>query len=680
MKRVISDILHTRCITSDITDNEKQAFSQYLHLQRYHPGLDMFSTIDPTHQKNAALPTQYTLTSWEIDASANSLTNHGKYWICGRKKVNLTASIDDLFKFQDEIDIDNILEFKDILDIKEVKEVVKDEQVVKEVKEEVIKEVKEVKEEVKEEVKDIIDITEEVKDEQVKVFVKIIHLLDPIGILRHEYMTPDHPLIPQGEKAWRHTLQKLHSPNNQAYVDAVASYILSRFRELDLTPHCTLSYGSMTGIASSYRYRISDDYSSYRQCRWFWRGIQGHGAKLEILRENEELSVSSDNKALMKEYFICPFDDDKSTIESITELSSDNLPSIDNIEDGTQSLHSFTFDENTHSGGEQTETIKCLNGHLRSRRRENRQDVMNESKSDESKSDESNSDDDSESDDDSKSCDNLEVNLELPSMPVILVYQECQEGTMDDLLDEDEILGHKRGTIKYEKIWLAWIWQIITVLGFLQKSICFTHNDLHTNNIVWRKTDQEYLYYKSRDSTIWRIPTHGRIFSLIDFGRSIFRIGKQLWISDDHWPEHEAGGQYNFGPIYNINEPKIPPNPSFDLSRLAISVIDGLYDEIPKKKKGRMTHPLSKDGSWVVYETVSPLFNLLFSWTIDDNGMTLYQDESGDERYPGFDLYIRIARDIHTAIPREQYTKPVFDMFRFKEPIPINITAYSLGH
>ena len=251
---------------------------------------------------------------------------------------------------------------------------------------------------------------------------------------------------------------------------------------------------------------------------------------------------------------------------------------------------------------------------------------------------------------------------------------------MDKLLELEEVCNHVRGSRGWDRVWLAWTWQVISALGFLQKVICFTHNDLHTNNVLWRTTTEEYLYYKARDGTTWRIPTYGKIFSLIDFGRAIFRIGKQLWLSDDHLPDNDAGGQYNFGPLLNIYEPKITPNPSFDLCRLAVSMLDGLFEDIPNKRRGKMIPPLSQDGSWIIYESVSSLFNLLYSWTVDDEGKTIYQDETGDERYPGFELYVRIARDVHSAVPREQITKPVFDSFRFKGKIPCGKSVYSVGY
>ena len=260
-----------------------------------------------------------------------------------------------------------------------------------------------------------------------------------------------------------------------------------------------------------------------------------------------------------------------------------------------------------------------------------------------------------------------------------MIHQEAQEGVMDELLDDDELDGFERGSQGWEARWLAWLFQIIATLTFLQSTICFTHNDLHSNNIVWRETDKKYLYYKSKDGVVWRVPTFGKIFSIIDFGRSIFRLGKHLWVSDDHWPDQDAGEQYNFGPFFDHNKPKIVPNPSFDLCRLSVSLMDGLFDEPPPKKKGKGVSIMSEEGSWKVYETQSPLYNLLWSWTVDDTGRTVYEDKDGNEKYDGFDLYIHIAHYVHQAIPKEQLHRPIFKSYLWKNKIPSDEKIYPLN-
>jgi hypothetical protein len=80
-----------------------------------------------------------------------------------------------------------------------------------------------------------------------------------------------------------------------------------------------------------------------------------------------------------------------------------------------------------------------------------------------------------------------------------------------------------------------------------------------------------------------------------------------------------------------------------------------------------------------MYETVSPLFNLLWTWTLDDYGRTVYQDKAGDEKYPGFDLYIAIAKNVHDAVPRDQVRKPIFEPFVFKGKVPAGQSIYPIG-
>lgn len=488
--------------------------------------------------------------------------------------------------------------------------------------------------------------TSNTNKEECNVFVKTTHLLDPIRLIREEYSCPEHPLLPQGERAWKTTLQKLHSQNNQAYIDATINYILSRFREADLTPHCVLYYGAYTGISNTYNYCISGEYASYRQCRWFWKGMHIHGAILHVMKDNENIDKDSEFSEKYNSMFGCPY----GSFSSMVDLhpSREEICDADNI-----SIHSYTFDDIdalTHTdippldipinevlGG----TLSTISGNSTDTRKPIDLNIDNSSEDTE-----------------------YDISIELPNMPIIMIMQEAQEGTMDELLELKTIEGYLRGTKGWTLLWTAWLWQTMAALAFLQKAICFTHNDLHTNNIVWRKTDKKYLFYGTKDGTRWRVPTFGRIFSIIDFGRSICRIRKTLLISDDHWPEHDADGQYNFGPFFDNKNPRVNPNPSFDLCRLAVSMIDGLFDKCPARKRGSSQY-LSEEDSWKVKETVNQLYNLLWTWTLDDSGSTVYENKHGEEKYPGFELYIQIAKNVHGCEPYEQLRKPIFDRYKY---------------
>jgi len=607
MRSVLKTLQTDPCRTHDISTNDYEAFSNYTHLQRYNPALDMFTIPDSVlSHKNLELPSNYQIDSWISQ-------DKPKFWKATRRSIA------------------NPLE-----------------------------------------------------SEPCEVFTKIIHLLNPIDMIKEKYVCPEHPLLPQSEKTWKSTLLKLHSHNNQAYVDTTANFVLSRFRELDLTPHCVLYYGSFTGISKSYQYNITNEYDTYRQCRWFWKGMESHSAKI-VLQHDINAEDIPNYDELYKEITTCPFDADEELEEiledtldnidarSVTSATSATSVSFDNIEEETEnSKNIFEINKNI--------TNTSLK-HSISSKKCNKSDSGSYTGSDSGSYTGSDSGSYTGSDSGSDESVHLDMDicLEIPNMPIIIIQQEAQEGIMDSLLDNDEIDGHERGSQGWETRWVAWLFQVIAALTFLQGTICFTHNDLHSNNILWRATDKKYLYYKIKDGTVWRIPTFGKIFSIIDFGRSIFRLGKHLWVSDDHWPDQDASDQYNFGPFFDHNKPKNLPNPSFDLCRLAVSLIDGLFDDPPPKKKGKNIPIMSEEGSWKVYETKSPLYNLLWSWTVDDAGRTIYEDKEGDEKYDGFELYIRIAHDIHNAVPREQLHRPVFQQFIWKNIISDQEKVYSLG-
>jgi hypothetical protein len=217
--------------------------------------------------------------------------------------------------------------------------------------------------------------------------------------------------------------------------------------------------------------------------------------------------------------------------------------------------------------------------------------------------------------------------------------------------------------VEWEERWTAWLFQIVAALVCAQKIIGFTHNDLHTNNIVWTATEEEFLYYRTGAGVIYRVPTFGKIFKIIDFGRAIFTINGKMYISDDFKEDNDAGEQYTFSPLCEECEKEVPPNPSFDLCRLAVSLLGSLFPVKPDEIEDGDV--LSKERGLVVKETVSELYNLLWSFMIDDAGKNVFMNPDESERFPNFDLYKHIAEYVHVAVPAEQVAKPIFGGFVF---------------
>jgi len=172
------------------------------------------------------------------------------------------------------------------------------------------------------------------------------------------------------------------------------------------------------------------------------------------------------------------------------------------------------------------------------------------------------------------------------------------------------------------------------------------------------------------------VPTFGKIFKIIDFGRSIFKINETTFYSDDFREGNDAGDQYYFDDLKKEDEEEIYPNPSFDLCRFTVSLFESLFPEPPPKRKNGAI--LSKEEGLIVKETESDLYNLLWSWLLCDDGHNVLIDANGDERYPDFDLYKVIAAQVHGAIPSQQIRKPIFESFTFKGSVEKDQKVYAL--
>ena len=486
-----------------------------------------------------------------------------------------------------------------------------------------------------------LTVEKNVKDSEIEVqdisgFMKVTHLLDPISWLRGKYEVEDlsgavsfFKEVPN-EKI----KEKLNNSMNQAYVEAVASYSLSKLREGDVSPHFHYFYGAFRGISDTYSYNISDVFASYRHCRWFWDHQETGIFELSV--DNEE----SLEKEVLEAIFEPP-----STLHSETSSNAD---------DETEELDSI--DGPLAATAVELESLSTTSMESVSYKED-------EDATDEDEDDDEDDDDDSDDEDDDSENDSLNVLAKIHNFPVMVLFTESSEGTMDSLLENFDEVGAKPNTKKWDEIWLAWVFQIISALCVVQAMFGFSHNDLHTNNIVWIKTDIKFLHYRSRDGTTWKVPTYGKLFRIIDFGRAIFWVNKRLFCSDDFSEGNDAADQYNFGPLKTDDfSPEVHPNPSFDLCRLAVSLFEGLFPVEPLIKKGALI--LSAEPGLKVKETESDLYNLLWSWMIDEDGCNVMMEPNGKERYPDFDLYKVIAAKVHEAVPSEQITRPIFDKFR----------------
>jgi len=126
--------------------------------------------------------------------------------------------------------------------------------------------------------------------------------------------------------------------------------------------------------------------------------------------------------------------------------------------------------------------------------------------------------------------------------------------------------------------------------------------------------------------------------------------------SDSFGPSGDAASQYNIEPYYNSKKPRLDPNYSFDLCRLACSIFDYLVEDMKDVKD------LTKCDA---------ITRIIVEWCIDDNGINVLYKNNGMDRYPDFKLYKMIARCVHKHTPQAQLARPEFRSFEFtKDWIP----------
>ena len=251
-------------------------------------------------------------------------------------------------------------------------------------------------------------------------------------------------------------------------------------------------------------------------------------------------------------------------------------------------------------------------------------------------------DDDHDDDDDNDEYDDDETLwATIKNFPVSAIMLEKCDNTLDSLMMQEKEMT--------ENEWRSSLMQIIMTLITYQKLFGFTHNDLHTNNVMFIYTEKEYLYYRFNNK-YYRVPTYNRIFKIIDFGRAIYKYKSKVICSDSFSMTGDAATQYNCEPYFNDKKPRLEPNFSFDLCRLGCSIFDYFIDNVSSVAAICKKEPLAK---------------LIVEWVTDDQNRNILYKANGEERYPDFKLYKMIARNVHNHTPHAQLSKPIFADYEF---------------
>ena len=446
-----------------------------------------------------------------------------------------------------------------------------------------------------------------------KCFKKFITLVDYVKFLTGKYKN-DVLMLPTKSETESNELfvQTIHSPHNYAYVDNCFYYLTSILKKKGFM-HGMDVFDSYICIKKNVEINIADDFEYICDTKFF-------NDKLNNLFHFKDESISDilKNKGVEKE-----------TIE----ISEENIElDIETLE--IESLNSESESESeTNSKDPEIKEINELSGSECSEIKDSDSE-LSYTDEEEEESDEYETESDEEIEED---IEPQELILVIKEMPVQVVSIEKCENTLDSLLEKNDV--------RMEELESA-MFQVIVMLYTYQTVFKFTHNDLHTNNIMYVNTDLEFLSYKI-NGICYKIPTFGKIYKIIDFGRSIYTVNDKVLCSDSFSENGMAHTQYNFGPFLNPKKPVLEPNYSFDLCRLGCSILDFIIDELDDIDKFRKI----------------PIYDLIISWIYDDKGTNILYKKNGDDRYPEFKLYKMIARIVHNHTPLKQLDHECFKKY-----------------
>ena len=436
----------------------------------------------------------------------------------------------------------------------------------------------------------------------IPIFLKYSPLLDPLKYLNGKYSSYDFSL-----PSLSPSFPKLAEVNNSAYTDSFFSYLSSQLLTKENFIHGIRFHGSYLGIKRKFKYNIEDEIEQLHNSTFFYE----NNNKLFTL--NKELNNTSSSQRNRQKLVL----EDESISLQFEDLEYGNACELEIANEFSECIE-----------------IEDISANLMAIEKDI-EDKGSESDSSDSSSQTSNTEtvytDELESSDE---FDSYGLTAEINQFPVQVIALEKCKDTLDSLLVE---------CISPEEITSA-LMQVIMSLIMYQKKFQFTHNDLHTNNIMYVDTSEEFLYYTHNDVN-YKVPTFGRIYKIIDFGRAIYTFEGKQFVSDSFHPDGDAATQYNMEPFLDTTKPVLEPNYSFDLCRLACSMLDIIPDDTP------------------VYELVE-------EWCLDDKKRNILYKKNGEERYPDFKLYKMIARTVHAHTPEAQLSKPIFKAYVTKKAHP----------
>jgi hypothetical protein len=481
-----------------------------------------------------------------------------------------------------------------------------------------------------------------------EIFIKYAPLIDPFKYLVGKYNINDDKLfkLPKFNSTDKDVHYKFIDKNNSSYIDSLFSFLSSKIIHKYNFIHGVDYYGSFLAIKSNYKVNIIDDIEYLCKSDYFnkYKNVDFKVDDFNFLLDNV---IDSRKKPIKIDNEISLFPVETIDDSLFEDLFDTKLITLDDLKNNSLELIDVTNSsdfslkqDNKSTTIKSSSTCSSRSSHTSvsdEYQEEEFEELEENYDDDENVEDEEDGDEDSENSEDSVD----KINATIPKFPVNLICMENCESTLDDLIINNELNNDE---------WFSALMQVIMILITYQKCFSFTHNDLHTNNIMYNKTEKKYIYYHY-NKKYYKVPTFGRIFKIIDFGRSIYTYNEILFCSDSFEHGGDASTQYNFEPYFNNKKPRLEPNYSFDLCRLACSIFDYLIDDLDDIKD---------------LNSCSNIIKLIVDWCTDDNNMNILYKTNGAERYPEFKLYKMISRCVHKHTPHAQLERKEFSSYLVK--------------
>jgi len=428
-------------------------------------------------------------------------------------------------------------------------------------------------------------------------FKKFITLVDYVKFLIGKYKNDSLSILPSQDissnNLFQETIQCCH---NYAYVDSFFYYLTHLLNTKGFV-HGIQVYDSYICIQKDVEINVADDFEYICDSNYFNDKLNTlfHFKDESVFSKKVQSPIQISDEHVELEMEELSVSEEEASVSEISEVSVEATDSVEDID--TDSDISHTDEEEEESQSEDSHSMNSLDTEI-------------------------------------------DLVLVIKEIPAQVVSIEKCENTIDYLLEKNEL--------RIEELESA-MFQVIVILYTYQTMFDFTHNDLHTNNIMYVPTEEKYLSYKIKDK-YYKIPTFGKIYKIIDFGRAIYTVNDKIMCSDSFSVNGMAYTQYNFEPFYNPQKPKILPTKSFELCRLGCSIIDFIIDDLNDLEKFKKV----------------PIYDLIISWIYDDSGTNILYKKNGEDRYPDFKLYKMIARIVHNHLPESQFSHVCFEKYIYE--------------